>query len=132
VVVSLARRISAGFKSQELHERINMSEEKYIPPKDPIRLEGWSTGFVEADVNPYMAPELYPLRLSGKAYGHPRFEDGSIITTTPVVEFDHGSRTARTRSGSTYLLGDPEPKFVKWCEKNGAMEALHRVIGRIN
>jgi hypothetical protein len=35
--------------------------------------------------NSYQAPELWPSRLVGKVYGHPKFQDGEQVTTGPII-----------------------------------------------
>ena len=38
------------------------------------RIEEWA---IVGDANPYQAPELRELRITGLVYGHPRFNDGA-------------------------------------------------------
>jgi hypothetical protein len=44
--------------------------------------------------------------LTGEAYGHPRFPDGEIVTTSTPKAFDRESMVVITLSGSIYMLGD--------------------------
>jgi len=85
------------------------------------RLENWSMvqGF-----DPYLPPEAQPGFLQGIVYGHNRLDDGEHILTSALVEFDLTAGTAKTRSGSDYSLGKPDPKWVEWLEENRFDEFL--------
>ncbi len=96
-----------------------------------IRLENWS---MLQDVNPYLAPEVRRGCLVGAAYGHPRFEDGDHIVTSYVVEIDVKKGRAKTRSGSEYVLGRPNPEWVEWLRENNftqTLEELEESEGRL-
>lgn len=70
-----------------------------------IRIEDWS--LVYDDLNTYLPPELIKVRLNGKVYGHPRFEDGYAVTTSSIIgegKAEEGGLIS-TKSGSTYILG---------------------------
>lgn len=99
--------------------------ENYTPPKDPIKLEDWSTIFTDPD--PYKPPELQVMRLHGKAYGHPRHEDGKEVVTSRVVDLDLEGRSAKTRSGSTYTLGEPAEGFVKYLKDTNRQDLLSKM-----
>jgi hypothetical protein len=75
-----------------------------------IRLENWS---VVTDADPYKAPEQLVSRLHGQAFGHPRFADGSEVTTSRVMgcseSKDHLAIV--TGSGSHYVLGEVDPDY---------------------
>ncbi len=77
------------------------------------RLENWSTGVR----NPYLAPEQQALYLHGDVYDRPSYEDGESISTTRIANVDGNVIT--TRSGSVYLLGEPDPKFIEYCKEQG-------------
>lgn len=69
-----------------------------------MKIENWS--IIVGGCNPYTAPELLTSCLYGKVYGHPRFPDGSVVTTSSIV----GLRSIMeeiviTKSGSFYELG---------------------------
>ena len=64
-----------------------------------MRLENWS---VQADPDPYKAPEMKSSVLVGEVHGHPTYEDGSVITTSPIKSSDGWEVT--THSGSVYRL----------------------------
>lgn len=86
-----------------------------------VRLENWSMIF---DQNPYLPPEVVRGRLVGFAYGHPRFEDGEQIVTSPIVEINVRKGKATTHSGSEYTLGRPHPEWVEWLKENEFTETL--------
>ena len=73
------------------------------------KLENWS---VVAD--PYQAPEIRTLHLSGDRTP----ENGlhNPVTTTRVVEVS--GRTVKTRSGSMYILGEPDKEYLTWLDQN--------------
>jgi hypothetical protein len=79
------------------------------------RLEKWSCCFTDAE-NPYLAPECRTIRLQGKVYGHPSFDDGSDVVTSRIVKTE--GRTITTYSGSVYVLGEVEPGYREWLAKN--------------
>ncbi len=79
-----------------------------------MRIENWSV--VESD-DPYAAPECQVRRLAGEVFGHPRFEDGTKITTSRMKRVDGNQVT--TGSGSVYTLGAPAASFVEWCHEHG-------------
>ena len=74
------------------------------------RLENWSVGTKD----PYTPPEY--ARVSGTVYGHPRFQDGEFITLSTVIEVN--GIVIRTKN-TTYLLGEPDAEYVRWCLDNG-------------
>jgi hypothetical protein len=82
-----------------------------------IRLDNWSvTG---RNVSPYQAPETIRRCLKGKAYGHPRFDDGGVVKTSYIVKAD--KRIITTRSGSVYQLGKIDPLYRRWLKINRSM-----------
>lgn len=80
------------------------------------RLENWSVTMA----NPFGAPETGG-SMHGKVYGHPRFDDGDKVTTSKIKDVDTstGGHVVITHSGSRYLLGEPNPDYIKWLEENG-------------
>ncbi len=66
-----------------------------------VRLEEWKH---HTNANPYMAPEAVCEWFTGKAYGHPRHEDGTIVTTTLMVK-GRGNRI--DTQNTKYQLGKP-------------------------
>ena len=73
----------------------------YCDEGPKVVLSQWA---LHTNATPYTAPEAVCEWYSGRVYGHPHFEDGSIVTTTAVCERD--GDTVRTRN-TTYRLGDP-------------------------
>ena len=76
------------------------------------RIEEWGT----VAYNPYTAPECGQM-ISGKVYGSATHKDGKHIRTSIITEVD--GRYVMTSSGSTYLLGEPDPNFIKFCKHTG-------------
>lgn len=74
-----------------------------------MRLENWAV----VNTDPYRAPEDQKPHLSGKVYGHPRFEDGHDIVTSHIVSIDAVNHTVTTNSGSVYELGTVDPEWEK-------------------
>jgi hypothetical protein len=74
-----------------------------------IRLENWACVMKD----PYKAPEQQGIRLRGIAFGHPKHASGTKVTTSPVVAAI--GRQVKTASGSTYVLGEPDPSYVDFC-----------------
>lgn len=85
--------------------------------KRVVRLECWSVRQgPDAEVY-YQAPELIIKQLHGRCYGHPRIADGELVTTSPIVSVF--GRMVCTKTGTSYLLGTPDPGYIKWLEANG-------------
>ena len=72
--------------------------------KKLIKLKGWS---VVGDAGPVRLG-----RLSGEAYGHPRFDYGTPIVSTPIK--DAQGRYITTVSGSLYYLEDACEEYLSW------------------
>jgi hypothetical protein len=84
-----------------------------MPKEHKYSLTEWS---VRAD--PYSAPELALIYLSGKVVGHPDRPDGREITTSHVVTTI--GRNVLTRSGSQItLIGPPAASYAKFCAEAG-------------
>lgn len=62
-----------------------------------IRIENWAV--------------VWDQRLNGEVYGHPRFPEGKVVTTSPIVKYDKEQNTFRTQSGSVYQLGEPRAGY---------------------
>lgn len=73
----------------------------------------------------YMPPELQPQYLHGNVYGHPDFEDGKNINTSPIDDIlDCGDyKEVVTRTGSRYLVypqdvnPDAEKQYPRYYER---------------
>ena len=75
-----------------------------------VRIECWSCGFVTG--NEYTPPEQRRLGLKGV------WPDGRRRITT-AIEQKLGPRLFRTKSGSLYALGDPDPEYLAWLKAEG-------------
>ena len=80
-----------------------------------MKLKNWS--IVSDVISNYAAPEISHYYLQGNVYGNPKFEDGSNVITSRIMEIIHKGdhKEAITRSGSIYELykEDVDPA----CEK---------------
>ena len=65
-----------------------------------VRIEDWAI----ADV--FGGPAI-----NGKVYGHPRFPEGSQVTTSYVVDKDPKERIIITYSGTNYSLGKARKEY---------------------
>jgi hypothetical protein len=77
------------------------------------RLENWSVA-----AGTYDAPE-FGGSLHGEVFENPRFQDGEKILTSKIADANEDTRVVTTKSGSQYLLGDPNPEYIQWLEDNG-------------
>lgn len=66
------------------------------------RLKNWSV--FQRDSSGFQAPELRASYLQGNAYGHPRFNDGTLINTSRIVSIEDKEeyKEVRTKSDSIY------------------------------
>lgn len=85
------------------------------------RLENWS---MVSLLDPYKAPELQFGFLRGIVYDHMRLEDGELIVTSVLVDIDIEKGTAKTFSGSDYILGKPDVKWMDFLKENGYTDYL--------
>jgi hypothetical protein len=81
-----------------------------------VKIENWT---MVSNLDPYKPPEMQVARLQGFAYGHPRFEDGTFITTSRLIDLDIPNGSAKTSSGSDYVLGQPSADWIDWLKENG-------------
>jgi hypothetical protein len=72
-------------------------------------LHRWS---VVNDTDPYKAPEQNAVRLSGF-----RNQDSRRVTTSVIISVD--GREVTTYSGSTYILEDIDPDYLKHLDDIG-------------
>lgn len=87
-----------------------------------MKLNQWS---IVAPLDPYKAPEQISVNLYGIVEGHPEHKDGRDITTSRIVGKTPEGHV-RTRSGSTYELGDVDPAYE--AEYPGARERLMETL----
>ena len=65
-----------------------------------VLLEDWKT---HTNATPYTAPEAICEWMTGKVYGHPLHEDGTLVTTSLVLSVI--GRKVSTRN-TDYILGE--------------------------
>ena len=89
--------------------------------KDKVVLKNW---FIQAhgEPTPYTPPEAIRTCLGGEVVGHPRFEDGHQIITSPLVLWN-GHLSIRDgdiveTANSLYMLDGVCPKYKAWCDAN--------------
>lgn len=80
-----------------------------------IKLNFWSV--IQKSWDGYTAPEFIPSHLQGVVEGHPAHKDGTIVTTSAIKRVE--GRTVTTSSGSTYILGEPDPKYIAYLIEKG-------------
>lgn len=80
------------------------------------KLENWEMFVIES---PFAPISIKSIHLTGKIYGHSKFEDGEIITTSMVVFISIKEGRAETYSGSKYTLCKPNAEWIKWLKENG-------------
>ena len=68
------------------------------------------------NISAYTAPEAQLFCLHGEAYGHPKFSDGQIITTSPIRSSD---KNLVKTDNTVYELGEADVSYLLWCEENG-------------
>ena len=73
-----------------------------------VRIDGW---MVSTPEQPYTAPELRVRVLSGVVTGHPRHEDGKLVTTSSIKSLNPLEGIIVTFSGTQYILGEPDPHY---------------------
>ncbi len=83
-----------------------------------VRLEKWSVLCIAAPNELYAPPEAHEQGLAGLATGHAEFDDGTYVTSCPIVHV--AGRIIRTESGRVYeLVGEPDPGYLDWLEASG-------------
>ncbi len=82
----------------------------------PIMLHNWSvgSGIPQIDFDPFLAPELRKVFLSGDVTDHPRLGSGWIHTTAIIGAT---GRIITTASGSRYRLGRIKPSYRRHLRK---------------
>jgi len=82
-----------------------------------MQIENWCViQSMDEDIT-YLSPEMRSRYIAGNVYGHPTHEDGKYIRTSKVVWAN--DKEVTTVSGSKYLLGEPAPEYLVWCNSNG-------------
>ncbi len=93
-----------------------------------VNIENWS--IQDANDNPFAAPELRRRVLCGIVYNHPKFEDGTYVSTSSAEEIDLVNGTVTTRN-NTYQLGKIDDKYLEYCEKSNVkdLELIRKYTG---
>jgi len=86
--------------------------------KPKVVLVNWSV-VMHGNPTPYTCPESVRSCLAGDVVGHPEFDDGHHVTTSPIV----GPISVRDQQivethNTLYLLDGPHPKYKEWCASN--------------
>ena len=76
-----------------------------------MKMENWCV--CSTDNDPYLAPECVLKKLRGNVYGNPKFGEGDLIVSSPLVELDLKENRAVTKSGSVYELGEVDQEWIK-------------------
>jgi hypothetical protein len=79
-----------------------------------IRIAKWS---ITTHPEPYDPPECMRQFIQGDVYDHPRFPDGTRVTTSAIERVE--GPYVITESGSAYIVGTPDPDYVEWCREQG-------------
>jgi len=82
--------------------------------KKVIKLENWSV--VNINKNPYSSPESGIRALHGDANNHPKLGKDVSVTTSAVISAK--GHVVKTKSGSRYQLGKPDPAYLIWLKVN--------------
>jgi len=77
-----------------------------------IKLENWSTVYPYLDLDPEIC---HGVCIEGMVYGHPKKEDGKRVRTSAIHEVN--GRIVKTRSGSVYGLGIPNPDWAEFMKR---------------
>lgn len=91
-------------------------------PKSMWVIENWSTAVHPSLDNPYIPPECQGLSIVGQCPARPGFEEQ--ICTSPIVRIN--GRRVCTSNNSRYVLGRPNPEFVKTCREKGWYVPTHK------
>lgn len=87
------------------------------------KLDSW---WVRQSDDPYLAPELRSVKLSGKVFNHPRHPDRDTVSTSRAVAFDPIRQIFKTYSGSYYTLGEPDTEY-----ESSYPDARNRMIAQL-
>lgn len=81
--------------------------------KPIVWLDDWS--IVPSNMSPYTAPEARRPVLYGRVMGHPRYEDGTYVTTSCILA--SAGREVETNN-TVYKLGPMSKGYKDWCSSN--------------
>ena len=82
---------------------------------DAIKIDNWSVVSKALHTFSSLSYEKFRLALRGDVVDHPKLGRASIITSQ-IVSVD--DKYVKTESGSTYLLGEIDPKYESYLNKN--------------
>jgi len=82
--------------------------------KPTVWLDDWS--MVPSNMSPYTAPEARRPVLYGRVTGHPRYEDGTYVTTSRILA--SAGREVETNN-TIYNLGLMSVGYRDWCSSKG-------------
>ena len=105
--------------------------------KPKVVLKNWSV-IAHGERDPYQPPEAMRQCLAGDVIGHPCFDDGHFVTTSPIVGAgtldEHGYSPSYLLEGvvpldirdgmivqtanTLYMLDGVCPKYKAWCDTN--------------
>lgn len=80
-----------------------------------VVVEQWAV--VDGSDDPFVAPELRPVCLTGTCYNHPNLPDGHM-TSSNLYMLDEAEGVARSLN-TQFQLGTPSAEFVEWMTKKG-------------
>jgi len=92
--------------------------------KPKVVLKHWSV-VMHGNPTPYTSPESVRSCLAGDVVGHPSFDDGHYVTTSPLVALQSCVVGLSIRDGmivetanTLYMLEGVCPKYKAWCDVN--------------
>ena len=94
--------VKPSVTAERNRNRLAMEKTKTVENKDIISLKNWR--MLTAPCSGYTPPELMDTLMSGNVYNHPEHEDGTLVTTSYVVNVDKENKTITTYSGSVYSV----------------------------
>ena len=85
--------------------------------KPLVKLEDWAVvpGQQTGEYQELRAGNL----LVGRAFGHPRIQEGVFIFSSPITSFDTDTKTAETKNTS-YRLGQASQEYEAWTREQSA------------
>jgi hypothetical protein len=84
--------------------------------------------FVGRVKDAYTPPELSVLCLEGEVYSHPKKQDGTIVTTSKIMDIDLKERKVTTRNNDYTITGPPDAGWVEWLKETNQWEKYESLI----
>ena len=78
-----------------------------------VHVEQWA--LVDGGSDPFQAPELRPVLLTGTCYNHPHVPNGEL-TSSELQMLDERQGIARSLN-TQFTLGTPSPEFLEWLKR---------------